>query len=116
MSEPRDEPPVPPERNPHPRITTYTYDAGMILRGVGSPGEAPDGPAKTPVVRPGYTVDYEPARHVIRITDRAGKTSEFDDRPVKYLMMVRNPRTRALEPVMVCGEPQFFYLSREVER
>ncbi len=31
------------------------------------------------------------ARHVIKITQEGGKTAEFEDRPLRFLVMDRNP-------------------------
>ena len=37
-----------------------------------------------------------------------------DDRPVRFLVMDRNPVTKALEPVIIHGEPLYYYLAREI--
>ena len=63
---------------------------------------------------PKVEVTYDRARHIIKITQPGGKTAEFDDRPVRFLVMDRNPVTKALEPVIIRGEPLYYYLAREV--
>jgi hypothetical protein len=121
MSDHREPEPVPPARDPYLRTTIYTYDPNGALTNVKQtrPGEGPaaDAPLATPAPEePRWSVAYEPARHVIRLTDPEGKAAEFDDRPVRFLVMTRNRRTKALEPLIVRGEPQYYYLSRERER
>jgi hypothetical protein len=59
-------------------------------------------------------VSYDRSRHVIRITEQNGKTAEFDDRPERFLLMIRSPVTKALEPVIDFGKPVYYYLAREV--
>jgi hypothetical protein len=82
-----------------------------------APGEGPAAaPAPAPSEQTRWTVAYEPAQHVIRLTDTEGKAAGSDDRPVRFLVMTRDRRTRDLEPLMVCGEPQFDYLNGERER
>ena len=46
---------------------------------------------------------------------RIGKIAGFHDRTVWFLVMERNPVTKALEPVVKYGEPQYYYLPREVD-
>ena len=119
MSDHREPGPVPPARDPYTLTTTYTYGPGGSILKVAGPGEGPAADAASdpsPIAAPRWTVGYEPGRHVIRLTDPEGKAAEFDDRPVRFLVMTRNRRTKALEPLMVRGEPQFYYFSRERER
>ncbi len=54
------------------------------------------------------------ARHIIQVTQEGGETAEFDDRPARFLVMDRNPVTKALEPVIIRGEPLYYYLAREI--
>ena len=89
------------------RITTIVYDG----KGVSIPEGDPRGQRDCP--KPKFEVDYDRSRHVVRITGPDGKTAEFDDRPERFLVMARNPKTRALEAVFVDGEPFYYYLARE---
>jgi hypothetical protein len=89
-------------------VTTYVYDGKGKLIPEGDP------PPKPRPVEPKVEVAYDRARHVIKITQPGGKTAEFDDRPVRFLVMDRNPVTKALEPVIIRGEPLYYYLAREV--
>ncbi len=63
---------------------------------------------------PKVDVAYDRSRHVIQTTQEGGKTAEFEDRPARFLVMDRNPVTKALEPVLIRGEPLYYYLAREV--
>jgi hypothetical protein len=89
-------------------ITTCVYD--------GKGRTIPKGEGRRDTEKPQAKVSFDPARHVIRITEPSGKIAEFDDRPTRFLVLGRDPVTRALEPVIVRGEPLYYYLSREVER
>ena len=59
-------------------------------------------------------VKFDRARHVIKITHEGGKTAEFEERPIRFLVLDRNPVTKALEPVIIRGEPLYYYLAWEV--
>jgi len=63
---------------------------------------------------PKVEVAYDRSRHVIQITQAGGETAEFDDRPARFLLMDRDPVTKALEPVIIRGEPLYYYLAREI--
>jgi hypothetical protein len=39
-------------------------------------------------------VAYDRSRHVIQITQEGGETAEFDDRPARFLLMDRDPKTK----------------------
>jgi hypothetical protein len=88
------------------RTITFVYDGSG--RSIG-PGEARRSPERAKA-----EVSYDPARHVIRITEPSGEVAEFDDRPVRCLVLERNPITKALEPATVRGEPMYLFLSREL--
>jgi hypothetical protein len=90
------------------KVTTFVYDGKGKLIPEGDP------PPKPRPVEPKVEVTYDRARHVIKITQSGGKTAEFDDRPVRFLVMDRNPVTKALEPVIIRGEPLYYYLAREI--
>jgi hypothetical protein len=94
-------------------VTKYVYDGNGEL--------IPEGDPRRKLARlvevepePEVEVTYDRVRHVIKITQPGGKTAEFDDRPVRFLVMDRNPVTKALEPVIIRGEPLYYYLAREV--
>ena len=38
---------------------------------------------------------------------------QFDDRPMRFLVLDRNPATKALEPVTIHGQLLYDYLARE---
>lgn len=70
-----------------------------------------------PRPRPGepkVEVAYDRSRHVIQIKEPGGKVAEFDDRPVRFLLMIRDPETKALKPVIEWGKPVYYYPAREV--
>ena len=91
-------------------VTTYVYDGNGELILVGDARRKP-----RPVEpKPQVEVAYDRSRHVIQIKVPGDKTAEFDDRPVRFLVMDRNPVTKALEPVIIRGEPLYYYLAREV--
>src|SRR4051812_46945959 len=101
MSDHREPGPVPPARDPYMRTTTYVYDpngtpttAKATVPGEGPAADAP--PAAPDPEETRWCVAYQPARHAIRLTDPEGKAAEFDDRPVRLLVMTRNRRTKAL--------------------
>ena len=91
-------------------VTTYVYTGDGELISQSDPPRKP-----RPVeVQPEAEVTFDRSRHVIKIKEPGGKTVEFDDRPVRFLVMDRNPVTKALEPVIIRGEPLYYYLAREV--
>ena len=91
------------------RIITYVYDASW--------NAIPDGDSRrnAPSVKPQPEVEvaYDRSRHVIQITEPGGKTAEFEDQPVRFLVLERDPKTRALKPVIELGKPVYYYLARE---
>jgi hypothetical protein len=62
---------------------------------------------------PTVQVAYDRWRHLIQITQEGGETAEFDDRPVRFLLMDRDPKTKTLKPVMEWGNPVYYYLASE---
>jgi hypothetical protein len=88
-------------------VTTYAYDAKDQLV------SEPDPNRERQPVLPKLEVVYDHPRHVIQITEPGSKTAEFEDGPVRYLMMERDPKTRALKPVIERGKPVYYYLARE---
>jgi hypothetical protein len=78
------------------RITTYTYYVSA------EPGPPP------------VEIQHDRKRHRLRIVGRDGQTAEFADRPTRFLVMARDPRTKELKPVMMRGEPVVYYLCPEV--
>jgi hypothetical protein len=61
-------------------------------------------------------VAYDRSRHVIQITQAGDEMAEFDDRPARFLLMDLDPVTKALEPVIIRGEPQGTLGSGRVSR
>ncbi len=82
------------------RTTTVTYSW-------------PEQPAPA-AAQPAIQLEHDRKNHRLRITTPDGQTAHFDDRPVRFLVMARNPKTKALQPVLVRGEPLYYYLSPEV--
>ncbi len=99
-------------------VTTYVYDGyGHLLHVDEAPGTlARLAELKAELIRkPKVEITRDPARRVIKVTGRDGKTALFEDKPTRFLVMDRNPVTKALEPVIIHGEPLYYYLAREVE-
>jgi hypothetical protein len=71
-------------------------------------------PARPEPAQPPVQFQHDRKNHKLRITTPDGRTAQFDDRPVRFLVMARDPKTRALQPVLVRGEPLYYYLSAEV--
>ena len=93
--------------------TIYTYSSENELVAMWDLHRRP-WPAEVAAAVPSVEVTYDRSRHVIRITEQNGKTAEFDDRPERFLLMIRNPVSKALEPVIDFGKPVYYYLAREV--
>jgi len=93
--------------------TIYTYSSENELVAMWDLRRRP-WPAEVAAAAPSVEVTYDRSRHVIRITEQNGKPAEFDDRPERFLLMIRNPVTKALEPVIDFGKPVYYYLAREV--
>ena len=114
MSTPEEGSPGP--RSNHPRyVFRYTCDGkgeafaeGTARRRPLSAGVEADGEPKVEVA-------YDRSRHVIQITQEGGETAEFEDRPARFLLMDRDPKTKRVKPVMEWGNPVYYYLAREVE-
>jgi hypothetical protein len=73
----------------------------------------PEQPAPAPALPP-VQLEHDRRNHKLRITTPDGRTAQFDDRPVRFLVMARDPKTKTLQPVLVGGEPLYYYLSPEV--
>jgi hypothetical protein len=69
------------------RTTTFVYD--------GNGRSIPPGEERRSLERPGAEVLYDPAPHVIQITEACGIAAEFDDRPARFLVLERDPATKA---------------------
>ncbi len=52
---------------------------------------------------PNVEVAYDRSRHVIQITREGEDTAEFEERPARFLLMDRDPRTKAVKPVLEWG-------------
>src|SRR5271165_1735699 len=64
---------------------------------------------------PKVEVSYDRSRHIIQIAQEGGETAEFEDRPARFLLMDREPKTNKVKPEMEWGNPVYYYLAREVE-
>jgi YD repeat-containing protein len=90
-----------PEPEPSFSVTTFQYDPeGRLVR-----VEAP--------APPGSTWEHDEPKRVFRVTDPDGKVTEFHDRPVRFLVVVPDPRTGKVGPVISWGVPKVMYLCRE---
>jgi hypothetical protein len=98
----------------HPKyVIRYTrcgegdaFAEGIARRTTRSVGADADG-------EPRVEVAYDRSRHVIRITQEGDEAAEFDDRPARFLLMDRDPKTKKVKPVMERGNPVYYYLARE---
>ena len=96
-----------PKDEPSARAITFAYNSEHDAIPEGDPRRE-DWPAEAKV-----EVAYDPSRHVIQITEPGGSMIEFEDRPVRYLLMIRDSKTKALKPVIERGKPVYYYLARE---
>ena len=94
-----------------PRYVTSGHAITIVYDGKGQ--VFPKGDPRGRPAEPKFELAYDRSHHIIRITEPGGKTAEFDDRPTRFLVMTRNPGTRAPEPVIFGGEPLYYYLARE---
>jgi hypothetical protein len=98
----------------HPKyVIRYTccgegdaFAEGIARRRTRSFGAGGDGESKIEVA-------YDRSRRVIQITQEGDETAEFDDRPARFLLMERDPKTKKVKPVMERGNPVYYYLARE---
>jgi hypothetical protein len=75
----------------------------------------PEQPVAAPAPgRPAVQLGHDRKKHRLKITTPDGRTAQFEDRPERFLVMARDPKTNTLQPVIVRGEPLYYYLSREV--
>jgi hypothetical protein len=112
MSTPEEE--FPGSRSNHPKyFFRYTLDGNGdgFAEGVARRGTRSFGAEGAPKLE----VDYDRSRHVIKITQEGEETAEFDDRPARFLLMDRDPKTGKSKPVMEWGNPVYYHLAREVE-
>jgi hypothetical protein len=80
------------------RTTTVTYSR-------------PEQPEAAP---PPVQLQHDRKNHKLKIKTPHGRTAQLDDQPVRFLVMARDPKPKALQPVLVRGEPLYYYLSAEV--
>ena len=110
MSTPEEGSPGP--RSNHPRyVLRYTLngEGDKFAEGVARRRTRSFGAEGAPKLE----VDYDRSRHVIQVTQEGEKTSEFDDRPARFLLMDRDPETNKVKPVLEWGDPVYYYLARE---
>jgi len=84
----------------HSDIASYVYNAH-------DPGTIPQ-PAGPPC-----SCEHDEKKHVFRITGPDGRTTEFHDRAVRFLVVVPDPSTGQLEPLINGGRPRVISLCRE---
>ena len=82
-------------------VTTFHYDPEGRLSFV----EAP--------TLQGSSWEHDEAKRLFRITQPDGKTIEFHDRFLRFLVVAPDPETGKPEPVMSWGTPRILYLCRE---
>ena len=78
------------------RITTYVYSF--------------------PERSPRFQVEHDRKRRQIRIVETDGATRVFRARPTRYLVVVPNPLTGEIMPMMRYGEPEYLVRYSKVER
>ena len=61
------------------------------------------------------TCEHDGTKRVLRITGRDGRTTEFLDRAVRSLVVVPDPTTGRLEPLLNGARPKVIDLCREAE-
>jgi len=84
----------------HSDPATYVYNAD-------DPGTIPQ-PAAPPC-----SCEHDEKKRVFRITGPDVQTTEFHDRAVRFLVVVPDPTTGQLEPLINGGTPRVIYLCRE---
>ena len=62
-----------------------------------------------------FRIRHNKRRHLFRITGPDGETNEFDDRPVKLLVVEPDPKTGEFRPCFVGGKPKVIYLCWETK-
>src|SRR5271166_6411675 len=72
-------------------VTTYVYDGNGSLIRVEDAGRKPRPIEPKPKPEPKAEITFDRTRHVIKIKEPGGRTLEFDDRPMRFLVMDRNP-------------------------
>ncbi len=72
-----------------------------------------DCPPKPTTVEPGWTIEHDREKRVLRLAARDGKTDAFGDRATRYLMVEPDTDTCELVPIMRDGKPRILYLCRE---
>jgi hypothetical protein len=105
LPEPQDAPKKPAKKKVRPPIrsalsdvvTTFTYDC--------SSSRARDEPA--------WTIEHDPKKGVFRLTDPDGVTAVFRNKALRYLVLNPDPETGELAPVVLRGQPLFWYLCLE---
>ena len=58
-------------------------------------------------------VEHDRDKRLFRIVGPDGKTSVFRDEPVRFVVVVRDPRTGDTMPMLRYGEPEYLDLCRE---
>ncbi len=89
------------DHEPDSFLATFHYDPEGQLLSVDAP---------TP---PDVTWEHDEARRVFRITSETGQVTEFHDRAARFLVVVPDPETGKLRPVISWGVPRVMYLCRE---
>ncbi len=64
---------------------------------------------------PPFQFEHDRRKHRFRIIGPDGRTAQFNHRPVRFLVMARDPKTKTLKPVVARGEPLYYSLSPEVQ-
>jgi hypothetical protein len=98
----------------HPKyVIRYTCHGEGDAFAEGTARRRPPSPRAEADGEPKVEVAYDRSRHVIQITEPGGETAEFDDRPMRFLLMDRDPKTKKVKPVMERGKPVYYYLASE---
>ncbi len=60
-----------------------------------------------------FRVKHDKRKHVLGIAGPDGETAEFEDGPVPFLVVERDPKTGEVRPCLAAGKPKVMLLCRE---
>jgi hypothetical protein len=60
-----------------------------------------------------FRVKHDRRKHLIRISGPDGEMSEFEDKPVRFLVVETDPKTGEPRPCFAGGKPKVMLLCRE---
>ncbi len=60
-----------------------------------------------------FRVKHDRRKHILRITGPDGEIAEFEDGPVPFLVVEKDPKTGEVRPCLSAGKPKVMLLCRE---